>query len=213
MDQPFGIAHGGIDAGTQSAPGRGHVQPGGGPRGGGVQTWHVERVGSDSPAACRREYSAFPTAGRAPEDCVGAGHHHPSLSEPPNMGAGAKDPGPTKLRELAVMVKKMTSADDPEALVYAFERTTSVARWPEDQWMAVLILCLIGLAQQAIDTLPPGDLADYEKVQPAILQTLNRSPKAYLRCLRQREFRPDYHPHLTVQKSGGLACSGCIWKC
>lgn len=70
----------------------------------------------------------------------------------------------------------MTKADDPEAFINAFERTASAAGWPEFQWAMVLISCLIGAAQQAVDTLPTKDLGDYKKVSEAILQTLNLSP-------------------------------------
>lgn len=51
--------------------------------------------------------------------------------------------------------------------------------WPECQWSAVLIPCLIGLAQQAMDTLPMQDLTDYKKVRVAILQMLKLSSETY----------------------------------
>lgn len=60
--------------------------------------------------------------------------------------------------------------------------------------MVVLIPCLIRLAQQVIDTLLTRDLNDYTKVRAAILQTLNLSPEADRRWLKEREFGPDYHP-------------------
>lgn len=61
----------------------------------------------------------------------------------------------------------------------------------------VLIPCLIGPAQQAIDTLLTQDLGNYKKVQEAILQTLNLSPKGYRQCLREIEFGPDYLARLS----------------
>lgn len=78
-----------------------------------------------------------------------------------------------------VWVHKMTTTDDPEAFLNAFERTTTVAGWPQDQWASVLIPHLIGPAQQAIGTLFATDLTDYAKVKAAILQALNNSPEGY----------------------------------
>lgn len=92
----------------------------------------------------------------------------------------------------------MTKDDDPEAFLNAFERMATVARWPETQWAVMLIPCLIGPAEQAMDTLPTPDLGDYKK--DAILQTLNLTPEAYRRCLCEIEFGPDYHPRLIELK-------------
>lgn len=64
----------------------------------------------------------------------------------------------------------MTKEDDIEAYINAFESTA--AGWAKSQWAAVLIPCLIGPAQQAVDTLPTQDLGDYKYVREAILQTL-----------------------------------------
>lgn len=99
----------------------------------------------------------------------------------------------------SIMVQKMTWDDDPEAFLYAFEWTATAAGWPEAQWAVVLIPCLIGLAQQAVDTLATADLRNYRKVRDTILQTLNLSPEAYRRKLHKIEFGPDYHPRLIGQ--------------
>lgn len=64
----------------------------------------------------------------------------------------------------------------------------------------MLIPCLIGPAQQAIDTLLMSDFTDYAKVRGAILQTLNHSPEASSRHLRNINFGPDYHPRLIGQR-------------
>lgn len=73
----------------------------------------------------------------------------------------------------------MTSADDSEAFLNSFEHIMTAAGWPKGQWVAVLIPCLVGTAQQAIDTLPTGDVADYWKAQDVSRQTLNLSAEAY----------------------------------
>lgn len=85
-----------------------------------------------------------------------------------------------------------------------------MAGWPEAQWVAVLISCLVALAQQAVDTLPMGDMFNYKKVQVAILQTLNLSLEVYCCQLRESEFRPDYHPCLSGQHTvyGRHVCIG-----
>lgn len=58
------------------------------------------------------------------------------------------------------------------AFLNFFERTATVAGWAKSEWAALLVPWLIGLAQQAVDTLPASDLGNYQKVQVAILQTL-----------------------------------------
>lgn len=45
-----------------------------------------------------------------------------------------------------------------------FEHMAVTAGWPPTQW-SILILCLIGPAQQAVDTLPLQDLPDCQKVR------------------------------------------------
>lgn len=53
---------------------------------------------------------------------------------------------------------------DPKAFFKSFQHIATVAGWLEDQWAALLIPCLVGLTQQAIDILPAGDVVDYRKV-------------------------------------------------
>lgn len=81
----------------------------------------------------------------------------------------------------ALGLQKMTLEDDLEALINAFEWTVVAAGWPPAHWSAILIPCLIGLALQAVDTLPLHDLLDFQKVKRAVLQTLNLNPEAYQR--------------------------------
>lgn len=100
----------------------------------------------------------------------------------------------------AVKVQKLTLADNHEVFVNTFKRTAMATGWPEVQWVAVLIPYLIRPAQQAMDTLPVGDLANYKKVRIAMLQTLNLSSEAYHRHLWEIEFGPDYHSWLMGQK-------------
>lgn len=63
-----------------------------------------------------------------------------------------------------VKVQKMITADDPKASLNAFVCTVTAAGLPEGQWVAMLIPCLVGPAQQAIDTLPMGDVVDYKEI-------------------------------------------------
>lgn len=68
-------------------------------------------------------------------------------------------------------------AEDLEAYVNAFEQMATTMRWAPQQWVAVLIPCLISPTQvpTAIDTLPASELNDYMIVRAAILQTLDFS--------------------------------------
>lgn len=93
-----------------------------------------------------------------------------------------------------VLVQKMIYSDDSEAFINAFERM-------------LLVPCMFGLAQQAVDTLLADELANCHKVKATILQILKQSPEAYRNRLREIEFGPDYHPHLVGQKSWAV-CLG-----
>lgn len=75
-----------------------------------------------------------------------------------------------------------------------------MAGQPEAQWAAILIPCLVGPSQQAVDHLAPAEVTDYTKVRDAILQTLNLTPEAHGRRLQEVVFGPDFHPTLTAQK-------------
>lgn len=107
------------------------------------------------------------------------------------MGASVQDYGPGKPWQtqggqerpsnLAVKVQKMITEDDPEAYLSSFERTAQAVNWPESQWVAVLIPCLVGPAQQAVHTLPDMKVTDYKRVRVAILLTF--SPETYRRQL------------------------------
>lgn len=66
------------------------------------------------------------------------------------------------------------------------------ACWERASWAAILIPCLIGPAQQAVDTVPRADLNVHDKVQVAILRMLYLSPEAYWRRLCEIDFGPDY---------------------
>lgn len=88
----------------------------------------------------------------------------------------------------------MTKDDDPKAFINALERTAVAAGWPKAQWATVFIPCLIGLAQQSVDTLPLHDLGKYKKVRAAVLQTLNLNPQGVSEVVREIDFGLDYHP-------------------
>lgn len=75
-------------------------------------------------------------------------------------------------------VQKITSADNPEVYLNAFNSMAVAPRWQAQQKAAIFILCLIGPVQQAMDTMPMRDVADYQKVWVVMLQTLNLSLEA-----------------------------------
>lgn len=97
-------------------------------------------------------------------------------------------------------MQKITPTNEPEVFLNAFERMTTVACWAQDQWALMLIQCLIGLAQEAVDILSAANLIDYDKVKTTILQTLNISSEAYRQSLREINLRSDYHSWLISQK-------------
>lgn len=94
----------------------------------------------------------------------------------------------------------MTPEDAPEVFMNTFEWTVVAAGWPSLQWSAVLTLCLIGPAQQAMDSLPLQDLPNFHKVKKAMLQTLNLNPEAYQWRLWEIEFGTNYQSRLIAQR-------------
>lgn len=66
--------------------------------------------------------------------------------------------------KLAIRILKMTSNNDPELFLNSFEQSALAAGWPEDQWVSILILCLVESAQQVIETLALEELTDSGEV-------------------------------------------------
>lgn len=87
----------------------------------------------------------------------------------------------------------MTIKDYLGVFLNTFEKMVQATEWPEEQWAAVLIPCLIKHLQQAVDTLPTSNLTNYKKVNE-IIQTLNLSPEVYWRWLSEIKFRPGIIP-------------------
>lgn len=73
-------------------------------------------------------------------------------------GMGGKTPG-----KPASCIPKMTAEDDPETFLNSFVWSAQAAGWPEDKWVAILIPCLKGPAQQAVDTLFLEEVMDNAK--------------------------------------------------
>lgn len=102
----------------------------------------------------------------------------------------------------------MAPADDPEAYLNAFERMATAVGWDKVSWVSVLIPCLIGPAQQTVDTVPLAELNDYAKVHKAIMQMFNLNPEAYRQRLREIEFSLDYQLKTIGQK---IRVAGLRW--
>lgn len=66
-------------------------------------------------------------------------------------------------------LSKLTSDDNIEAYIYAFEMTAATARWPPTQQVIILALYLTGLAQVVLKTIPAQEVSDYKRVKAAIL--------------------------------------------
>lgn len=76
--------------------------------------------------------------------------------------------------------------------------------------MEVLISCLVGLAQNTVDTFAPKEVTDYGRVRDAVLKNLNLSPEAYRRRLQEVSFGTYYHPKLVAQN---ITVAGLSWLC
>lgn len=97
-------------------------------------------------------------------------------------------------RKQGIWILKMTLDDDlSKAFLNSFECSSQAADWPEDQWMAILLFCQVGPAQQAVDTLAPDKITDYTKVHDAILQTLHLSQEVYQKRLQEVMFGSNFH--------------------
>lgn len=101
--------------------------------------------------------------------------HHPGADQPTGMKSmatsGRNITGGGNVRGTSPVIREWRiTLDDPEAYLNSFKHTAEVAGWPEAQWMAMLIPCLVDLAQQAVDKLPASDVADYKKVKDTIFQ-------------------------------------------
>ncbi|KAK9405639.1 zinc finger protein [Crotalus adamanteus] len=60
--------------------------------------------------------------------------------------------------------------EDPKAFLASFEQVAQACRWPRAEWAARLLPALSGEAEEAFQSLEPGDGEDYAKVKAAILR-------------------------------------------
>lgn len=67
------------------------------------------------------------------------------------LKAEAMAPDTRHAVQLNIKVPKMTPPDDLEAFIHAVEHTAVATDWPKRYWVAVLLPCLIGPVQQAVD--------------------------------------------------------------
>lgn len=77
--------------------------------------------------------------------------------------------GQTASPSVQFRLRKLSSDDDVEAFLYAFEATAKVAGWPKPQWVTILGPYLTGPAQVVLKTLPLGELDNYNQVKAVIL--------------------------------------------
>lgn len=86
---------------------------------------------------------------------------------------------------------KMTAEDDPEAYLNAFERMATMAGWPKAQWATMLAPYLSGPVQMAVDTLPVGEVLDYDNMRWMILTTLNITEHSYRARMRGMRYEKE----------------------
>lgn len=79
-----------------------------------------------------------------------------------------------------------------------------------NQWVAILMPCLVGPSQQVEDALAPEEMTDYLKVPGTIFQTLNLRPEVYCQWLGEVAFGPDCNPSLIAHK---IRMAGLRWLC
>lgn len=89
---------------------------------------------------------------------------------------------------------KLGPEDDVEAFLKTFERTAEMAKWPKEQWSFILGPYLTGEAQTALQALPKGEAADYDKLKAAILDWYEITPETYRQKFRTLQYHPSMRP-------------------
>lgn len=84
---------------------------------------------------------------------------------------------------------KLTTEDNVEAFLSAFETTAAVAAWPKAQWLQILGPYLTGPAQVVLCTMPAADALNHNWVKLAILDRYEVSEETHrtrFRSLRSK---------------------------
>lgn len=106
------------------------------------------------------------------------------LKEQLGWGSGHGISNPVQYR-----LGKLTSENDVEAFLHAFEAMAIAASWPCTQWVTILGPYLTGPAQVVLKTLPTQDLGDYDCVRMPILDRYEVIPKTQKQRFQALQYR------------------------
>lgn len=101
---------------------------------------------------------------------------------------------------LQYRLNKLSTEDDIEAFLYAFEATAIAASWPKPQWVTILGPYLAGPSQVVLKTLPAADVGNYERVKAAILDHYEVTPETQRQRFRALRFKLGDRPEVLIME-------------
>ena len=104
-----------------------------------------------------------------------------------------------------IHLPKMTSEDDAQAFLEAFEVAAEACHWPGEEWVVRLLPLLSGEAQQAAYSLPPSARGVYNNVRKAVLDQTGYSPEEQRRRFRNLSMADEEYPFAYAQRLTDLA--------
>ena len=94
----------------------------------------------------------------------------------------------------------MTTEDDAQAFLEAFEIAAEACHWPREEWVVRLLPLLLGEAQQAAHSLPPSARGVYHNVRKAVLDRTGYSPEEQRRRFRDLGMAEEDRPFAYAQR-------------
>ena len=104
-----------------------------------------------------------------------------------------------------IHLPKMTSEDDAQAFLEAFEVAAEACHWPREEWVVRLLPLLSGEAQQAAHSLPPSARGVYQNIRKAVLDRTGYSPEEQRRRFRDLGMADEDRPFAYAQRLTDLA--------
>lgn len=96
--------------------------------------------------------------------------------------------------QIQYRLSKLTSEDDIEAFLHAFETTTLAARWDKAQWVTILGPYLSGPAQVVLKTMPASESGNYESLKAAHLDHYEVTPETQRQWFQALRFKLGNRP-------------------
>ena len=115
---------------------------------------------------------------------------------------------------MRIHLPKMTSEDDAQAFLEAFEVAAEACHWPREEWVVHLLPLLSGEAQKAAYSLFPSARGVYQNVRKAVLDRTGYSPEEQRRRfydlgMANKDLRPATDgPRQTVAAAGNSVHGG-----